>query len=180
MSTSKFFSLTVLCFMGVMPVLTSAQQTKPASVFTSAAPSSANTDLVTIESLAEAQRRALLAKERDLKKEAAAKSATSSGKDSEQAASAARRRTATAAAARMPPPKTRLLHGIYSNAQGELIAEIVHNGVLKRVRDGHSVGGTQIEIRDIYSVHVRGITDPACKKKPCELRDVTLRIGYAF
>lgn len=127
-------------------------------------------ELVTIESLADAQRRALLAKEADLKREAS-------------------KPTVGAAPVTPPPsvkhmnlpaPKTRHLHAIYTNQRGELVAEIIHNRILRVVRDGQMFDGLKIEFAGSNSLSVHGLQDTNCKKKPCETVTQTIRVGNSF
>jgi hypothetical protein len=127
-------------------------------------------ELVTIESLADAQRRALLAKEADLKREAS-------------------KLTAGAAPVAPPPspksmnvpaPKTRHLHAIYTNQRGELVAEIIHNRILRMVRDGQMIDGLKIEFSGPNSLNVHGLQDPNCKSKPCAPVTQAIRVGNSF
>lgn len=211
MSISKFVSLACLTFAGLQPMLAGAQvptdtpvpamaapvaapvpvdpaaalsgapATSPVPAMATPAPSAAQPaalrlklttaiprELVTIESLADAQRKALQDKERELRnKNAPAPTAGATA--------------APVAAPKPTPVKTRRLHAIYTNAEGELIAEIVHQGVIKQFRDNERLDGGLLEIEDEQQVRVLGVSPVSCDpKRSCPKRDVVLRVGTSF
>lgn len=132
-------------------------------------------ELVTIQDLADAQRKALQEKERELRNKG--QSVTPGGTAAGTVSSVTQARPKLAST----PRKTRALHGIYTNAQGEFIAEIVHNGVLKQVRDGQQIDGAVIEINGVQQITVKGLGDASCKPKAaCPSRSLTLRVGATF
>jgi hypothetical protein len=180
-STSQTQAMTSPSSADAAPLAAPAQaQSATAPVDTahaaSAAPAAAtpkrvpvSTELVTIESLANAQRRALLAKEADLKREAA-----------KAAGSVAAPMAPRDKPMSVTPQKTRHLHAIYTNSQGELVSEIAQNGVLKLVRDGQLFEGLRVDLAGTQSIEVHGLPGPACKNKPCPTVSQTVRVGGRF
>jgi hypothetical protein len=159
MSTSKHFSIGIVGFFlaALLPV----------GVFAQSSQSRSATDTVTIASLADAQRKAILAKEREMR-----------SKSSPVEDLAAQKR---APAPKPATQKQNLLYGIYTDKRGDLIAEVVQNGRIKLIREGQSIAGGVVSFAGSNSLSINTpAKNPCPKKQSCAPVSTLVSIGQKF
>jgi len=124
---------------------------------------------VSVGSLAEAQRKALLAKERELLEKA-------SPPPSQVVAPPPQ------AQVKLPPPKLHYLYSIFSKPDGQMVAEVTYRGELYQLGDGDSYVGGKVKIISDKQILITDIPKKTCKPtaKKCPTISKTIGLGQAF
>lgn len=124
---------------------------------------------VTVGSLADAQRKALMAKERELLDKA-------SPPPSQTVAPPPQVQV------KLPPPKLNYLYSIFSTHDGQVVAEVTYRGELFQLVDGDSYAGGKVKIINDRQLMITDIPNKSCKKnsKKCEKISKTVALGQEF